>query len=131
MPSGIAVIEIEVPNHRRIDESCRFGRQLVTETKNTAGILAGELTVCQPPADLRRLAVIVPERTAQGIDEPLPRGMHAIIVQIAEGRSTGIFRYLVSDLIHVMVPVADAMTETLGLSPSILSGRQISRQLCG
>jgi hypothetical protein len=57
--------------------------------------------------------------------------VHALIGQIAEGPSRGIFRYLVSDLIHVMGPGADAMTEALGLRPSILSGRQISRQLCG
>src|SRR4030095_15848613 len=40
VPSRIAVIEIEIAYHRRIDKGCGFGRQSITETQNTAGILA-------------------------------------------------------------------------------------------
>ena len=104
--SRIAVVEIEIPNHRRIDKGRGLRWQPVPKTKNVARILARDLTGCQSPADLRRLTVIGPERAAKGIDQPLRRGMHALIGQVVNVEVDRIFRYFVSDLIHVIGPVA-------------------------
>ena len=68
MPSGITVVEIEIPNHRRIDKGCGLRWQPVPKTENVAWILARDLTGCQSPADLRRLTVVGAERASEGID---------------------------------------------------------------
>jgi hypothetical protein len=78
MPSGITVVEIEIPDHRCVDESHSFGGQSLPETQNAAGILIRNLTGCQPSADLRRLTVVGPESTSEGIDQTLCGSVHAL-----------------------------------------------------
>src|SRR6266403_6222674 len=86
-----AVVEIEIPNHRRVDKGCGLRRQPVPKTENVARILARDLTGCQSPTDLRRLTVISPERAAERVDQPLGSGMHALIGQAIEVRGRRIF----------------------------------------
>jgi hypothetical protein len=64
----ITVIEIEIADHRRVDESRSFGGQSLPETQDAARILIRNLTGCQSSADLRRFTVVGAERASEGID---------------------------------------------------------------
>ena len=71
----------------------------------TNGLRPRDLTSCQSPADLRRLAVIGPERTTKRIDQPLRSRMHALLGQVVELRGSRVFSYFVGDAIHFMCSV--------------------------
>src|SRR5262245_65015999 len=105
MPSGITVVEIEIPDHRRIDKGCGLRWQPVPKTEYVARILARDLTGCQSPANLRRLTVVGAKRTAKRIDQSLRRGMHALLGQVVELRGRRVFSYFVGDAIHFMCSV--------------------------
>jgi hypothetical protein len=61
----IAIIEIEIANHRRIDKRRAFHRQPVSKIEDSARIFPRRLTARQSPADLRRLAIVSADSTTE------------------------------------------------------------------
>jgi hypothetical protein len=57
MPTRIAVIEVEIANHRAVDERGDLERRLATVADHSASILTGSLPLRDAAADLGRLAV--------------------------------------------------------------------------
>src|ERR1044072_3954531 len=100
MAAGIAVVEIEIANHCRVDKRRSLCRNTLAEAKNAAGILSGRLTSGQLPADLRRLAIVGAESTAEGIEQPLRRSMNCFVRNLGKAHAGSVIGNFSSDTIH-------------------------------
>jgi hypothetical protein len=56
--SGIAIIEIEIADHRAVNEGGGFGREPIAKTQDAARKFARGFILRQSSADLRWLTVI-------------------------------------------------------------------------
>ena len=84
MPARIAVVEIEIADHRGVDEAGRFRRQPVAVEQHAAGIFAGRLAGRQAPADLRWLAVVRTQAAAERVDQALGGGVAGRLIKVVE-----------------------------------------------
>src|SRR5690349_22266607 len=100
MAAGKAIVEVEVPNHRAVDERRCFSRQRVTEAERATGVFARRLSGREPSADLCRLAIMSADSTAERIDQPLDRGVHGFGAQVLEFCRCGVLGYFLGDAVH-------------------------------
>ncbi len=96
----IAVVEIEIADHRGVDERGRLERRLPAVTEDGARALARGLAGGKPQPDPGGLAVGRAERAAERIDQPLRGGMYGILRQVLESRRAGVFGDLSRDSVH-------------------------------
>jgi hypothetical protein len=84
MAAGIAIVEIEIADHCGVDERRSFRRHELAEAQYAACVFAGCLSVGEPPADLRRIAIVRADRAPKRIDQPLAGRMNGFRGQVGK-----------------------------------------------
>ena len=100
MPAWIAVVEIEITDHCRVDKRRSLGGQILTEAENPARIFSRRLSSSQSSADFRRLTIVSAKSTANGIEQTLRRRVNCFVGKICKPGGSSLIGNCSSDPVH-------------------------------
>jgi hypothetical protein len=112
MPARIAIVEVEIANHRSVDEGGNLQRRLPAMADDMARIPACRLPLCDSPTDLRRLAIMRAQCAAERVDQPLRRRLYGSCVQVLKGERGGVFGDLCRDSVHAVAFVGEQIASS-------------------